>query len=385
MANKNIRKPSPFGEQVDLIPGLNEAALAKVVKGSPRPDLDPLFRETMAQIGKACDVWGRYGDMYSYSESGDMPRLVIPSRIQASYEKQMREEGGIRPDHTPSYFDTPMAFEGTVDLTPDFSYLLWMRSTTMTREVEDRKEWDFNPQWVLMDEAGQVKFGTWASQEMQMRNQEFGAGVNISWTWFETNEFRIKFANLAPKFKYTYFDDIATAIYNGVVTVFTNTLATYSKTATNRVITDINQAMTALMRWENYNSKAIWENAQFTILAPPEFQEYLDAAIRLSGVNPTTAAFLRRPQVIYTPKLPSTAPNVIYVVVTKEEQNEYATRLPLRAHGPVDDIRTFGSMITYRGAYGANLNVNSAIKLTFDPTAADFAVAGPIAMMTITP
>lgn len=379
------RPPAPFQEQVDIVPHLDENAIADAIRDMPNPMDSPIAKAAMNDILKACTLWGRYGDMYENSERGDMPRLVIPPYLIESYARNIAEAGGIRPDHTPSYFDTKTTLQGTVDLTPDFSYLLWMRSTTMKAEVEDRKEWDFNPQYVLMKEAGQIKFGSWVSKEMSMRNDEFGAGANISWTWFETNQFRVKFANLAPKFKFQYYDDISTAIYNGVQSVFTNNLATHSKTATNRVITDINQAQTALMRWTNYNDKAVWESANFTILAPPEFQEYLDAAVRLSGLNPLTSSFLKRPNIIYTPKLPASASNLIYVVVTKDEQNEYATRIPLTAHGPVDDIRTFGSMIAYRGAYGANLNVNSAIALTYDPTAADFAVAGPIATMTITP
>lgn len=372
------RIPAPFSEQVDLVPGLDERAVAASIRDLPNPMDSPVAREAMGNILKAMTLWGRYGDMYEFAEDGTMPRLVIPPYLAESYYKQMTEEGGIRPDNTPSFFRTPERIGGTVDLTPDFTYLLWMRSTTMVDEVEDRSEWDYNPQWVLMKEAGQIKFGDWTSREMSMRNDEFGSGANISWTWFETNKFRVKFANIAPKIKYAYFDGIADAIYGGVQTVFTNTLTTYSKTATNKVLEDLNQAYTALMRWENYNDKAIWQNAQFTVLAPPEFQDKLDVAMQLASVAGTSARPLKRPQIIYTPKLPATAPNTIYVVVTKEEQNEYATRVPLTAHGPVDDIRTFGSMIAYRGAYGANLNVNSAIKLTFDPTLDTFALGGPI-------
>lgn len=372
-----MRKPTPFAEQVDIIPNLNEQRIAAELREVSHPMHSPLIREVMQQLLHATTAWGRYGGMYETSERGDFPRLVIPPYIAKAYQR-MSEAGGIRPDITPQFFDTKDTDMGTVDVPPDFSYLLWMRSTTMVDEVEDRSEWDYNPQFVLMKEAGQVKFGEWAASEMSMRNDEFGAGVNISWTWFETNKFRIKFANLAPKFKSQYFEDIASAIYTGVGSVFTNTLATYSKTASNKVITDINQAITALMRKENDNGKAVWKNASFTVLSPPEFQDKLDAAVRLSGVNPTTASFIKRPQIIYTAELPASSPNVIYVVVTKEQQNEYATRVPLRAHGPVDDIETFGSVLTYRGAYGSNLNVNSAIKLTFDPTATTFSVAGPI-------
>ncbi|MFA5714217.1 MAG: hypothetical protein WC998_00570 [Candidatus Paceibacterota bacterium] len=376
-------KISPFGESIDLFPHLDERAVSDEIQSYKKQGVmkSPAIQAIYKEICNVTEEYMHMGDMYHFSEAGDMPRLVIPkflipNMLEKNLPQLMQErQGAITPALTPELFDVPNILGGTVDLVPDMSYLLWMRSVTMVDESEEKEEWDFNPHFIMMKEKGQVQFsGTFTGQKITTRNDVWGDGINISWTWFETNKFRIKFANLIPKEKYQYFDQIADAIYLGVITAFTTGITG----GINHVIRDINTAITELMRHVNYNNKAIWGNASFAVLYPPEFDWAMGQAIRLSNYGMTTEGFIRRFTPIMTTKLPASSPSTIYVVVMKEEQNEYNTRLSLEVHGPEEDIETFSTKLTFRGAYGSNLNVASARRIVFDPDACNFAVAGPL-------
>jgi len=267
---------------------------------------------------------------------------------------------------TPEFFLRGYKFKPSVDRIPDSSYLDWMVTTLMDDVAEDRVEWGANIEFVRLDQAGQVKFAKLAGEVSTIRNYEWVSGIPISRTWFETNKFKVNFERMIPKFQFKYFDQIADAIYtgsSGVVAVFVNETA-----FTESLVRTINAAMTALRRYERTLTSTTgetatdrpFENAKFRIIAPWELKWAIDAALN----NPLLAAAGATERVdttvatTYTAKL--TNASKFYVVVDKWEQNEYATRVALAAHGPVDNIETFCSEMTFRGAYGTNLDVNSA-------------------------
>lgn len=273
---------------------------------------------------------------------------------------------GLTRGDTPEHFLRGYVFKPSIDRIPDSSYLDWMVATMMDDVTEDRVEWGANIEFVRLDKHGQVKLASLAGETSTIRNYEWVSGIPISLTWFETNKFKINFERLIPKFQFKYFDQIADAIYtgdSGVVPIFTN-----ATVYTESLVRTINAAMTALRRYERTLTSTTgttaterpFENAKFRIVAPWELKWAIDAALnnQLLAAAGATERVDTSIAVTYTAKL--TDASKFYVVVDKWEQNEYATRVALAAHGPVDNIETFCKEMTFRGAYGLNLDINSA-------------------------
>lgn len=347
---------------------------------------DPYQRRVKLAIKEALTQYGQFG---CYDEDGAFDPSRNTYLEDAVRRGMLKESGGsagfITPDKTPFLFDTTPIIRETTDEVPDTSFVDFMVSTRMEGDIETREEWEFgNVQYVLMKGSGQVKYsGQFVTRMAVMTAEEYGAGIEISWRWFETNKFRITMARLAPKFKFAAFDQQAEHVYNVFVAAATNTLTTYGGTATNKVVRDINAAIGFFRRYkQTWNGRYPFENRSFRIIAPPEAFWILDPII-----NPGSYQFGAIPErvngrinVSYTTKLnkSGTVPYVIYVVVDKWEQNEFATSIPLEAHGPEDDITTFATKMTFRMGYGVNIDPNSIIKLTFDPTLNTFAIFGPV-------
>lgn len=375
---KTKRTLAPFEQRVGLFDNIDQQRLAAGLKSTERMH-DPYVRKWKGAVVKALTRWGRYGTYdVETSECYVHPAYRSPAASMLSSEAV----GAITPDKTADFFRTVSELRDSKEYVPDTSYLDFMVSTKMQQQLEKREEWDADMQFVMMKEAGQVKYGKLDRAEAQMTTAEWGSGISISWTWFETNMYKIKMARLAPKFKFAAFDQQADNVYAGLVSAGTRTLATFGLTATNMVIHDINLAwQAALMRWKNSFGKTPFANMNPHIVAPPEAWWFLDRAFRANQQTVMAQEnFYRRPSVTFTTKLNTDglSPNTIYILPSKWEQNEFGTRIPLEAHGPEDDIDNFSTKISWRMDYGSSFDPYSIVKLTFDPTLASWSIYGPL-------
>lgn len=371
---KSKRTFLPFEQRVQLFGKIDERRLVAGLKSTERMH-DPYVRKWKGAVCKALTRWGRE---QTYNEDGEC--YVHPMyRSPAAHALSAEAVGAITPDKTAAFFRTVSELRDSKEYVPDTSYLDFMVSTKMQLQLEKREEWDADMQFVMMKEAGQVKYGMLARTEAQMTTAEWGAGISISWTWFETNMFKIKMARLAPKFKFQAFDQQADNVYAGLVAAGTRTLSTFSLTPTNKVIHDINLAWGALMRWKNTFGKAPFANMTPRIIAAPEAWWFLDRAFRANQQQVMVQEnFFKRPAVTFTTKLPASSALDIYIIADKWEQNEFGTRIPLEAHGPEDDIDNFSTKVSWRMDYGSSFDPYSIIKLTFDPSIDSFSIYGPL-------
>lgn len=382
--------PQQFGGRVHLFgSGKNYKIDEKRAYESFRKDHihDPYQRQVKAAIQEALTSYGQFG---IYNEDGEFDPSNANYIEDAGRRGFLKESGGgsrgfITPDKTPFLFDTTPIVREQTDEVPDTSFTEFMVSTSMSDVIETREEWEFgNVQYVLMKGAGQVKYsGDFTSRMAVMTNEEYGAGIEISWSWFETNKFRITMAKLAPKFKFAAIEQQAEHVYNVFLAAATNTLVTYGGVATNKVTRDLNVGMGFLRRYQQaWDGRRPFETRSYRILAAPEAFWILDPIFNAGSYQfgAIPERINGRLSVTYTNKLnrDGTTPYVIYLIVDKWEQNEFATRIPLEAHGPEDDITTFATKMTFRMAYGVNIDPNSIIKLTFDPSLNTFSLFGPV-------
>lgn len=288
------------------------------------------------------------------------------------------EAGGfLTPDMYADFFETPTRLLGTNEYEPDTSYLDWMVQRRMTQEVEDRKEWDADITFKKMKEVGTVPYGDLEAAEHTMRNYEWGAGMKVWRTWFETNVFGIKMSTLAPKFRYEYFDNIAVNVYADLVS---NLVATITS-ATNYLINDLNICAYEIMRLEDTFEKPRYQNAPLRLIMAPEWEKYMNAALAYNYSH-TSEVLAKRFKITYTPKLTFTAASAkIYVVPDKHEKNELGTRVPYSVFGQTTDIDTFSDKISYRGAWGDNVDTVGRV-LTFDTTS-EFEIGTPQAVRVV--
>lgn len=323
-----------------------------------------------------CDERGLLLDNLGRSEKDYSEHIA---RIANYYANVAGESSGsITPDMTPNLFTRDVIREGTKNYEPDLSFLDWVFQRKMIGEVEARSEWESDLEFVRIDQYGMVKYGSFADTSRTMTNYEYGAGIPIKTTWFETNTFGIRMESLAPKFRWAFFDDLmSTSIYSALTTGITTAPAAI----THNVIRDINLSMAELRRVANVFGKFPWSNARFRIIAPPEASWWLDGAMAMSYALLSREILTNRPAVTYTTKLP--AGNTIYVIVDNWEQNELGTRVPFGVYGRANDIDTFSEKISYRGAWGYQQDNTSGRKLVIDPANANFVIGGPIGQRTI--
>lgn len=352
-----------------------------------REGATPRTQKILSEVQEVLSVAGRQG--YS-RDDGILEQPMSYVEMQLAREQAIREfahklateSGGgmITPDMYPNFFDTKTVDRGTPEKVADTSYLDWMVQSKMTDTVEERDEWNAHIQFVLMKDANQVRYGTFADRTAIVRNYEWGGGFKIFRTWFETNKFGVKMSRLLPKVRYRYFNNIATQIYAqleaGITTGITG--------ATNTLVTDLNIAWYELMRYEDDFDDTPYEDAQIRIIAAPEWEKYLNAAMAVSFNLGYTETLSRRMSVTYTPKLSFTPGAAkLYVMVDKWEQNEYNVRVPFTVFGQTTDVDTFADKQTYRGAWGSNIDATSGRVLTFDTTSG-FEIAPPIPTRTVT-
>lgn len=350
---------------------------------------NPKAKEILPFVNEVLTTYGREGIQ---NESG-----IIHS--PAEYEKYQRDleqfrialarefitngiakeaVGFITPDMTPNWFDSGPKYLGTREMQPDTSYTDWITQTRMVDEVEDRREWGFTAAFVRMDQAGKVFYGEFSDAIAYMYNYEYGSGIQIFTTWFETNKFGVKMGRLAPKFRYSYYNQIADQIYTAAVAAWTTAIAT----TTQNIIRDLNTACNELRRYTDTLGNTPFENASFRIISAPENQWFLEAALAMSYALLSRERVQQRMPVTYTGKLTSTS--YVYVVVDNWEKNELGTRVPFSVYGSTRDIDTFSEKTTYRGAYGINIDPYSARRIDFDPTSSDFVIGGPFATKDFT-
>lgn len=339
-------------------------------------------RQARRDILSVMTAYGRYGegvgDSY-YTKEGYLQEPLRWGKHIASFMDQIKTEEALEmakfltkeqsigtgsvPD---SFFTRGPIIKGTPEYTADLWFLQVMPSEQMTMEVETREEWDMNVEFVRIDTEGQVKFAKFTGATTTMENHEYGAGIDCRWTWLETNVFAIKMNRLAPKFRYHYFNQmsdrtttafLAAAVAHGATTYGTSLIRTYNGIVTTmqratRTFTGPQQG--GINQTQTYNP---WATAAPVVIIPPEQLWMWKAALGARYVMNYIEEVGTTPQVVVTTKL--TNPNIFYVVPRGWEQNEYATRVPIQAHGPVDNIRTFSQEMTYRGAYGVNWDSNS--------------------------
>lgn len=304
--------------------------------------------------------------------------------ITAQAVQLARETGGgfITPDMYPNFFESEKTvLPHDVDQ-PDTSYLDWVVQRKMVQELEDRKEWGFTIKFVRVRRAGQIEYGKFMDNAAQMTNEEWGAGIEIFRTWFETNMFGIKMSALAPEVRLSYFNEIAETIYNTVIAT------TWGGTggSSNTLISDINTAIYERQRYtRTWDGRKPFANANFRLLAPPEFERYMNAALATTyAAMGVTEQLSKRVAVTYTPLLPFDKDACkVYLVVDKWKVNELATRIPFGVFGQSTDIDTFADKIAYRGAWGFNIDPESGTELEFD-TDTDFFIAPPIPTIVVT-
>jgi hypothetical protein len=371
---KQKKKYAPFGEAVPLFNSLPEREVHDLMENASTGGLTitanhPLMRPVVESIRVSLTKYGRYGVLTE--DNAFNPALAFTE-----------EAGAITRDKTPSFFDNIPKSEGTKEFTPDTAYMDVMRPLKMNDTKESMDEWDAHMTFVLMSEEGQVRYGKLATKSRDITNEEWGSGINIQWTWFETNKFKIKMQRLAPKFKFNYFDQMADHVYGVWDTATTDgdrDFATVIGDAmTQDVVKDINAAELFLMNWKNSLGRYPFANAQFRIVAPYSAWWWLDQAFRSARQDLNATHFFRQPNITFTNKLTQLGgdENNIYLFVENWEQNVLTTRIPLSAHGPVDDIDVFASKMSYRGAYGVNLDSNSFMTLQFAPDNASFRTRG---------
>lgn len=334
------------------------------------------------------DVVTDFGRIGIQTETGRLYQPEAYRRQRLAHELSLLEKGRqlvgespgfITPDMTPNLFATTVTYVPTNEWEPDTSYLDWVVQKRHVDEVEERSEWDAIIQFVLMKEAGQIKYGHFADRQATVRNYEWGAGMHIYRTWFETNKFGIKMNSLAPKFRFEYFDNIASQIYATLTAGVTATIAA----PTNVVVSDINAAWYQLARTADTMTgnaaKMPWANANIRVVAAIEAATWLEPARAVSFAT-ATEVLQKRINTTYTTKL--TNPYEIYVGIDKWEQNELGTRIPFGVFGSATDIETFSDKVAYRGAWGFNLDPTSWIKLTFVP-GAGFFISTPLPVVLV--
>lgn len=354
-----------------------------------------LVNQSGPQIAKVtqeiCDVLtyaGRAGIQHEngicYQNAEYLARVQIENEIRQkaanAFNTAMEGSpafGFITPDMTSAFFAHDLKYLPTKEFEPDMSWMDWMTQRRMTQEIEDRKEWDAVFHFARMDQTGQVEYGKFADTETTMRNHEYGAGIAILRTWFETNQFGIKMNSLAPKMRWQYYDQISTGIYALVIAGFVTTIAA----VTQNVIRDLNAAAAELKRTANWAGKFPWANSPLRILACPEVSWLVDAALAMNYAMLSREKVQHRFSVTYTSKLP--ASNNVYVVVDKWEQNEFGVRVPYSIFGKATDIDTFADKMTARGAHGYQLDTDSARVICFDPDDCDFVIGGPIGTRSV--
>lgn len=384
--------PAVFGGKVSLFPNLTEAQSQRIAQGFHDDRIhDPAVRAIKGDIQKALTSYGRFGCYNEFGEFDPSVETYVKDLVKRGFMKEDSGRGFVSPDKTPFFFNPIPELREIEEEQPDTSYMDFMTSSAMTLEVEKRDEWkltgDFR--FVLMKTTGQVRYASIANdtRELVMINDEYGAGINISWTWFETNRFNITMARMAPKFKFAAFNMQADHVYNLFVAAAVGrdfaTLNINSGVQRGWVVWDLNLAIAFFNRFQDtFNLSYPFQGKSYRIIAPPEARPILDPIFNPAsyafGVKPTTLS--ARVNITYTNKLNADGldPYKIYLVVDKWEQNEIGTRIPLEAHGPEDDIDHFATKLTYRLAYGVNIDPNSIITLEWDPETIDFSIWGPV-------
>jgi len=339
-------------------------------------------------LKEVCNVLTAYGRNGIQTESGMLYRPETYQRMQQERQRavvQMAREtagGFITPDMYPNFFESNKViepYEGAMQ--PDTTYLDWVVQRKMIQEIEDRKEWGFTVDFVRVRRAGQIEYGKFMDNAAQMTNEEWGAGIEIFRTWFETNVFGIKMAALAPEFRYSYFNTIADYVYAAVVAATWHTI-----TPANTVVTDLNNAMMHLQRYvRTWDNRKPFETANFRLLIPPEFEKFMNAAVAATYVGMgVTEQLSKRIAVTSTPKLSFNKDACkCYLIADKWKQNELATRVPFGVFGSSTDIDVFADKMSYRGAWGFQLDPLCGVELTFDTDTAFF-IAPPIPTRVIT-
>jgi hypothetical protein len=348
--------------------------------GAPQPYVHQVTGEVCQALTGYCrsgiqDASGRIYSPDVYQKA----RAEQSNRVLQAAMQMVAESGGgmITPDMYPNFFAAADVTLPHETRQPDTSYLDWCVQRKMTLELEDRKEWGYTVEFVRMRRAGQVQYGKFADATAQMTNEEWGAGLEIFRTWFETNQFGIKMAALAPEYRYSYYNNIANIIYNTVIATSWQTLAG----ASNVLISDINDAIYARRRYEQtWNGEKPFENSSFRLVAPIEFEKYMAAAAAQQyATTGVTEVLQQRIATTYTPKLPFVAAACkVYLIADKWKKNELGTRVPYGIFGQAVDIDTFADKMSFRGAWGFQVDPQSGVELTFDTTAATFFLAPPI-------
>lgn len=322
-----------------------------------------------------------HGKLYQPASYETAQKARDAAIVRAATQIAAESGGGmITPDMYPNFFAAADVTLPHETLQPDTSYLDWCVQRKMQLELEDRKEWGFTVDFVRVRRAGQIEYGKFMDNTAQMTNEEWGAGIEIFRTWFETNQFGIKMAHLAPEFRYSYYNNIATIIYNAVIATSWPTI-----TQENILINDINSAVLDRRRYtQTWDSKTPFENASFRLVAPIEFERYMNAAKAMEyAATGATEVLQQRIDTTYTTKLPfAAAACKVYLLVDKWKKNELATRVPFGVFGSSVDVDTFADKMSYRGAWGQNLDLQSGIELTFDTTSA-FYIQNPIPTVVI--
>jgi len=347
-----------------------------------------------AVLSEVCEVLTAFGRQGIQKTNGTLvhpldyqrEQMARETAIMAAAMQLARETGGgfITPDMYPNFFESQKTILPHDVPQPDTSYLDWCVQRQMKLELEDRKEWGFTVKFVRVRRAGQIEYGKFMDNTAQMTNEEWGAGLEVFRTWFETNVFGIKMSALAPEFRYAYFEEIADFVYNAVTT------ATWggSYTPANIVVTDINNAIYERKRYaETWDpKKKPFENVNWRIIAPPEFAKFLNAALAMNyAAMQVTEQLTTRISATYTTKLPYTASACkVYLVADKYKKNELGTRVPFGVFGTATDIDTFCDKVAYRGAWGFQLDPESGTELTFDTTSG-FMIAPPVPIIDMTP
>lgn len=382
-------KPHPFKDKANII-DFKKVDTARLLEGLKNPhagkmgEFDPYVRKIKGSIVEGMTRWLQYG---MYDEDGAYaPPSSSERRITEMAALMQENFGFLTPDKLPDFFRTVAQLRDSTEAEPDTSWTDFMTSNVMTETIETREEWDAVASWVMMKKAGQVIFNPiFDTDTVSVTNDEYGAGMEIGWTWLETNKWKIKMQRLAPKVKYQSQEDKSDNVYGLFLAAATRNLATYGLTATNNVIRDYNQAVLAFRKYQNKFLKKPWAKSAIRIVAPFEAWWMLDKAMRATQQSVVvTENFMTAPRITYTDKvnLLGNLPNRIYVMIDKWERNEFNTRIPLTAHGPEDDIERFSTKMTWREAYGATVDSNSIIALDFDPTdLSTFSIYGPLAVL----
>ena len=379
------RLPRPFSEPVRLLEAFDEKALARHLKDTN--GMSGRSFEFFNTLREAMTTYFQFGTYVDEGMTGRLPIEEGNARLTRPGDLFMQEEpGSLSSDKGPAFFFSP-TYDPRIrsrvqeQYEPDMSFLDWAVSTTMQDVIEYRDHWDATIQWVMMKKEGQIRFQKApVGARSSMTNDEYGAGLELEWTWMETNRFGINLATYAPLFKFQYFFDISTAMYG-----LMETAAVVATVATNNIVHDINSCIREIKAIPatldpTHLGKRYFKNPRFRVLARDTMWEYLDAAYNLktSGDERGSIRLQQMPPITFTDMLDVAHPYRIFIIVDKWQQNEYATRVPLEAHGPVDDINVFARKMAYRGAYGGHVDANSVRYIDFDPTNASFRITRPV-------